>query len=373
MQPKLFRMRKVMFITICVIAYNEEQTLPAILKDIAAQDYAHGSMEVVLVDSASSDHTKKIMQEFAAQNTTQPDMGFVSVSVLDNPKRTLPCGWNVALKAYRGEAILKVDAHASIPKDFVTKNVAVLESGEDVCGGQRPNIIEQPTPFRNTLLLAESSMFGSSIAPYRNNPGKSYVKSMFHAAYRRKVFETIGGFDERLARTEDNEIHYRMRKAGFKLCFDPEIISYQHIRPDLGKMLKQKYANGYWIGLTTGVCAPCLSLYHFVPFAFVMAIILSVLFCTGFAIAGSITALSEAALVIFKVIAGLTGLMWVLYGLLAVIMALAAVIGAPEIRNKTCLALPFLFLMLHVSYGTGTVIGLIKMPFWAKGIKNGRN
>ena len=35
-----------MFITICVIAYNEEQTLPAILKDIAAQDYAHGSMEV---------------------------------------------------------------------------------------------------------------------------------------------------------------------------------------------------------------------------------------------------------------------------------------------------------------------------------------
>lgn len=109
MQPKLFRMRKVMFITICVIAYNEEQTLPAILKDIAAQDYAHGSMEVVLVDSASSDHTKKIMQEFAAQNTTQPDMGFVSVSVLDNPKRTLPCGWNVALKAYRGEAILKVD------------------------------------------------------------------------------------------------------------------------------------------------------------------------------------------------------------------------------------------------------------------------
>lgn len=139
------------------------------------------------------------------------------------------------------------------------------------------------------------------------------------------------------------------------------------------KMLKQKYANGYWIGLTTGVCAPCLSLYHFVPFAFVMAIILSVLFCTGFAIAGSITALSGAALVIFKVIAGLTGLMWVLYGLLAVIMALAAVIGAPKIRNKTCLALPFLFLMLHVSYGTGTVIGLIKMPFWVKGIKNGRN
>ncbi len=117
------------------------------------------------------------------------------------------------------------------------------------------------------------------------------MKSMFHAAYRRKVFETIGGFDERLARTEDNEIHYRMRKAGFKLCFDPEIISYQHIRPDLGKMLKQKYANGYWIGLTTGgahrafpvsFCAICLCDGNY-PVG---------TFCTGFAIAGSITALS---------------------------------------------------------------------------------
>ena len=85
-------MRKVMFITICVIAYNEEQTLPAILKDIAAQDYAHDSMEVVLVDSASTDRTREIMQQFAKQNTSQPDMGFVRVSVLDNPKRTLPCG-----------------------------------------------------------------------------------------------------------------------------------------------------------------------------------------------------------------------------------------------------------------------------------------
>ena len=45
-----------MFITICVIAYNEEQTLTAILKDIAAQDYAHGSMEVVLVRPHEENH-----------------------------------------------------------------------------------------------------------------------------------------------------------------------------------------------------------------------------------------------------------------------------------------------------------------------------
>lgn len=363
-----------MFITVCVIAYNEEKTLDSILQDITAQDYEHKNMEVLLVDSASTDGTRKIMHEFAKENTINEQMGFRDVKVLNNPKKTLPCGWNVALKAYKGEAILKVDAHAAIPGDFVRKNVEVLESGEDICGGQRPNIIEAPTPFRNTLLLAESSMFGSSIAPYRNNPGRSYVKSMFHAAYKRKVFETVGGFNEYLARTEDNEIHYRMRKAGFQLCFDPEIISYQHTRTSLKKMLKQKYANGYWIGLTSGVCPQCLSVYHYVPFAFVLAILLSIVFCAGFGIytAGG-AQLTGIVCAFYRLVLGLTGLMWGLYGLLAVVMAVIAVLGAPKTRNITCILLPILFLLLHVSYGIGTMAGLIKMPFWVKGIEDGRN
>ena len=149
------------------------------------------------------------MCEFALDNKDE----FRRVVVLDNPKKTLPSGWNVALREYKGDAIIKVDAHAVIPEDFVSKNVRVLETGEYICGGQRPNIIDKPTPFKETLLLAESSMFGSSIASYRNNPGKTYVKSLFHAAYRREVFEKVGFFNEELVRTEDNEIHYRMRKA----------------------------------------------------------------------------------------------------------------------------------------------------------------
>lgn len=88
------------------------------------------------------------------------------------------------------------------------------------------------------------------------------MKSLFHAAYRREVFEEIGHYNESLARTEDNEIHYRMRKAGFKLRFCPDIISYQHTRSSLPKMLKQKYGNGYWIGKTSKVCPGCLSIYH---------------------------------------------------------------------------------------------------------------
>ena len=108
-----------MFITMCVIAYNEENAIDRILGDIAAQDYNHNDMEVVLVDGASTDNTKKHLDNFKEKYKDD----FRRVVVLDNPKRTLPSGWNVALREYKGDAIIKVDAHAEIPKDFVSKNV----------------------------------------------------------------------------------------------------------------------------------------------------------------------------------------------------------------------------------------------------------
>lgn len=363
----------IMFITVCVIAYNEEKNIKSILRDILNQDYNHNNIEVLLVDSASTDSTKKIMQEFADKNKANSGvLHFADVKVLDNPKKILPCGWNVVLKEYKGEAILKVDAHAHIPPDFVTKNVNTLKSGEDICGGQRPVVCEDATKWQDTLLLAESSMFGSSIAPYRNNPGKSYVKSMFHAAYRRKVFEKTGLFNENLARTEDNEMHYRMRKAGFKLCFNPDIISYQYIRSSLSKMLKQKYGNGYWVALTMGVCPECLSLYHFVPFAFLAAIILSTVLCLVFGSIAAIT-LIPGIVIAKNVIYCLTAIMWGMYWLLAIVMSVAAVVTAGKKRNITCIALPVLFFLLHICYGAGTLVGMIRMPSWLKGINNGRN
>ena len=34
------------------------------------------------------------------------------------------------------------------------------------------------------------------------------------------------------------------------------------------------------------------------------------------------------------------------------------------------LLLPFIFPLLHVAYGVGTIVGLVQIPFWKKKIKN---
>ena len=335
-----------MTVSFCVIAYNEETTLLSLFKDIVNQDYPHEQMEVILVNSMSEDATRQMMETFAKE-----DHGFRRVVVADNPKKIQAAGWNVAINQAQGDIIMRIDAHTMIPREFVSKNVACIARGEDVSGGPRPNIVDEETPWKHTLLLAETSMFGSSIAPFRQGHNKSYVKSVFHGAYKKEVFQKAGLFNENLGRTEDNEMHYRIRKAGYKICYDPSIISYQHTRNTWRGMIKQKFGNGYWIGLTLGICPGCFSVYHFVPLCFVLGIAFSLfLFRNGMFIPFI--------------------LLCSVYILINLIMSVAAAKG-----NKfyiQYLLLPVIFLSLHLSYGVGTITGVIRMPFWKYHLKKKR-
>ena len=321
-----------MIVSICVVAYNEEEYLPSLFADICSQTYPRDCLEVVLIDSGSKDRTRELMEAFRDR-----ERGFFGIQVLDNPKRSQACGWNVAFRHFSGDVLARIDGHARLPKEFIAKNVKLLEEGEMVTGGMRPSVIKNPGPWKNLLLEAENSMFGGGIAPYRRKTEKEYVNSLFHGCYRREVIERTGMMNEELGRTEDNEYHYRVRKAGYRLRYDPEIVSYQYARPTLKGMVKQKYGNGYWIGRTLFVCPGCLSSYHFVPFLFICGIL-------G-------TGLLKIARCFWP-----AKVMWGLYGGVCGLMT-----GMSFVRTKRPMTflMPLLFLILHVSYGLGTAAGLL--------------
>lgn len=329
-------------VSVGVVALNEAAALSALLEDIVNQDYPHENIEVVLIDSGSSDGTRDIMESFAEK---RQELGFSSIEVLDNPKRIQAAGWNVFFRNAKGDVFIRVDGHAAIARDFVSRNVAVLNAGEDVCGGYRPTIVDKGTQsnWAKTLHIAEEAAFGSSVSDYRRGGEARYVDSLFHGAYRREVIEKVGLFDERLLRTEDNDLHYRIREAGYKIRFDPSIRSAQFARSSLKKMLKQKYGNGYWIGRTLFVQPKCLQKFHFAPFIFVLGII-------ALASIGAF-----ATWLPFAVCAAL-------YAAATVVLTIRAAIQSSE-RNWTMVALPFVFFGIHVSYGVGTLVGLIAGAF----------
>lgn len=330
-----------MLVSFIIVAYNAEKYLYNSLDSLVKQDYDSKNIEVILVDSTSSDMTKKIMIDFKNKYLKN----FKRIMVLDNPKKILPCGWNVALRESNGEAILRVDAHSTFPRNFISENVKELQKGENIVGGHRISISTDLNRWQKLLLIAEQSLFGSGIAKYRRTDERKYVDTLAHAMYRKKVFDVVGLYNENLARTEDNEMHYRMRSAGYKFLLSPNIVSYHHARNSFKAMIKQKYGNGKWIGITMYYSPKCFSLYHFTPFFFVIGIILSL------------------ALLVFK-FPILIITISTLYALFNTINILS--ISIKNGFHAEYLLLPFVFLILHISYGIGTLNGVFIGPFYRR-------
>ena len=334
----------IMLISVCMVAYNEENTLHEILNDITAQTYPHISTELIFVDNNSQDATLRMLEEFRLAHMGE----YHNIKVIHNDSSVLSSGLNRGFSDFAGDCIVRIDAHASLAVNFLEETVACLEGKhngirEDVCGGARPTYTPKTDAMSQMLLSAEQSRFGASAANYRTDCERCYMDSIFHAAYRREVVEKVGLFNEELWRTEDNEYNHRVVNAGYKICFEPLIRSRQQIRPSLTKMLRQKRLNGYWIGYTLGRCPKCLSVLHFVPMAFLIAnIVCGILALFGLGIFGA--------------------LMWALYMICDIVFSVKAVIDSDK-PTAAHLLLPVIFPIMHLVYGAGTVGGVFTVFF----------
>ena len=323
-------------VSIVIRAYNEEKYLPGLIEDLKNQTYPKTKIEILFINAMSTDRTRDIIERFIAEKTE-----FISIRLYDNPKKNQASGFNLGIRNSVGDVILKIDAHSKVTENFVRNNVALIQEGESICGGSRPTIVEGRGNWAKILHLVEENMFGSSIANYRNRSQDGYVASIFHGMYKREVFQRAGLVDEQLGRTEDNELHYRMRNHGYQIRYSPSVLSYQYIRPTFKKMFYQKYSNGFWIGLTSHVQSKCLSLFHYVPCIFVLSIVFSAV-------------LAPFSLLFLSFIVAVYSIFLLTVTLLTLVKE----------KNSLLLLFPFLLFSIHLAYGCGTIVGLIRGFRW---------
>ncbi len=72
-----------MIVSLCMIAYNEADALSGLFKDISLQDYPHNKIEVVFVDSMSTDKTYEMMEKFK-----ETGYGFRNISIVQCMKKS---------------------------------------------------------------------------------------------------------------------------------------------------------------------------------------------------------------------------------------------------------------------------------------------
>lgn len=322
-----------MIISLILPIRNEGEGLRLTLDAIVAQDYSLNDIEIIIADGMSSDNTRTIIEEYQQK--------YESIFLVDNPNGIVSTGFNIALLRSKGDFIIRVDGHTVIAKDYVRKCVDTLErTNADNVGGCMTAIGE--TNFGKVAALATSNPFGVGNSKFHYSTNEEDVDSVYMGAWPRHVFERIGMFDEELVRDQDDEFNYRLRELGGRIVLNPEIKSLYRSRTSLKLLWKQYFQYGYWKVRVLQKHTYQMSLRQFIPPLFVLGLIASI-------------AISFIINWGWGVLVGYTGLY------LAANLA-ASMITAYRKRDNFSFLLPIAFATVHLSYGLGFLVGLIK--FW---------
>jgi len=169
--------------------------------------------------------------------------------------------------------------------------------------------------------------------------GGEFVDTLAFGAYKREVFEELGGYDEELVRNQDDEFNFRLIQNGGKIWLDPSINSKYFPRTSFVKLFKQYFQYGFYKIRVMQKRRGIASLRHLVPALFIIAIITVLIYSLyGITIPAILLGASYTALMIISIFIEL--------------------LKTPK-NILSIFLLPITFFILHFSYGIGFLSGMI--------------
>lgn len=257
------------FVSVIIPMRNEEAWIDRCLGSVLAQDYPADRMEVLVADGLSTDSSPQRLFELSTRDRR--------VRVIQNPGLIVPTGLNLAISAARGEVIARIDAHTVIERDYLKRGVEVLgRTGAGNVGG--PMVCRGGSPIAEAIASAMESRFGIGAA-FHFAKEETDCDTVYMGMWPRSVFEEVGLFDEELVRNQDDELSYRIRKAGGRVIVTPAMRSLYQNRESWKALASQFWQYGVWKVRVLQKHPRQMSIRHFVPPAFQAG--LALLFLVG--------------------------------------------------------------------------------------------
>jgi len=314
-------------VSVIIPMRNEGPHLGVCVDSVLAQDYPAERLEIIVVDGDSDDDSLAVLRQYGQQ-----------LRVLRNPARIVPTAMNIGIRAARGEIIARVDAHTTLAPDYIRVGVETLRrTGADNVGG--PMDAVGGSRWANAIAYAMSSRFGIG-SHFHFASDDCEVDTVYMGMYPRRVFERIGLFDEELVRNQDDELNYRLRKAGGRIFLTTKMRSRYQNRQRLCSLAQQFFQYGLWKIRVLQKHPRQMSLRHFVPPLFIAALVVSA--AAGIWIAAA----------------------WWLFGAaVAAYVVAVAVASAKQARRhgwELFVPLALAFATMHVSCGVGFLLGAVR-------------
>lgn len=326
-------------VTFVMPVLNEAGYLRRAVETVLAQD-VDAPIELILALAPSTDGTTQLARELAA--------GDARITLVDNPDADIPVGLNLAIRAGAHPTIVRVDAHSELEPDYTRRALATLDRvrAANVGGVMRA---DGRTPFQRAVARAYNSPVGLGGGAYHGGADEGEAESAYLGVLRRSVLDEVGLFDETIRRGEDWELNLRIRRAGYRVWFDPTLAVTYWPRESWSRLARQFSATGRWRGELVRRYGRGNSLRFFAPPALVATILVGIvvgaLLLTG--VIGGWWAVA-ASVVYLPIIA---------YALLVIGVAIGPA-GGRGWRDKlwTAAVLP----TMHLAWGWGFLMGVIR-------------
>ena len=322
------QMMKMKF-TIVIPCKNEKDYIGRCVQSILEQNYELNLIEIMIVDGFSVDGTRDILKNLQDK--------YNNIKVLDNPSGKTPQALNIGIKNSSGDAVIILGAHTELDKNFIRlNNRFLIDKNVKVTGGTQINVGRTYT--QNLIGTVMEMPFAMASAKYRWSDEEQFVDTVVYAAYQKELFDEVGYFEEGFTISEDAEFNWRIRQAGHKIFYSPEIKSYYYPRDSIWGFIKQIFRYGILRVNVLKKHLDSIKLLHLVPPVFVLTLILLIILSF-----------------INKVF---STLLFLLLGIYFIINLLASFKAVYPKKIKYLPLIPPLVFILHISWGLGFLIGL---------------
>jgi len=205
-------------VSVIMPAYNVAPYIGASIESVLAQTMP--DWELVIANDESTDHTSAIAQAYVARDSR--------IRLIHRPNGGISAARNSAIRESHGELLAILDSDDLWEPSYLEAQMAIFDEHPEVdvvtgngwvLGGRlhglpaRPWPDGRPQPTLASILGDELSIFIMSIM-------------------RRRVYDAIGGFDERLRSNEDYHFWLRAAARGFRFMRNDEPLGHYRRRDD---------------------------------------------------------------------------------------------------------------------------------------------
>ena len=234
---------------------NEQAHLVAAVESVLSQNYP-GKLEIILAIGPSVDQTDRVAKELAAKHP--------NIKIIENPKGLTTSGLNLAIAQSTSDVIVRVDAHSELSPGYIARGVELLDqTGAVLVGGVMSAVGK--TPLQKAVAFGYGSRFGLGGGSYHVGGKAGEAESAYLGIFDAKALKAVGGYDENIIRGEDWDLAQRLKAAGGKVWFSPELVVKYWPRANVKALAWQFYSTGVWRGELTRRAPGKASIRYFLP------------------------------------------------------------------------------------------------------------